>query len=255
MQTRPGRLRQLDWLIARPVAHRGLHDAENGVIENTSCAVEAALAGGYAIEVDLQLTGDGEAVVFHDYSLDRLTTSTGKLLEQTTTQIQSAQFRACGDRIQTLGELLDQVDGKATLLIELKANWRNPGPLEKRVAAVLDSYSGPVGVMSFDPRSIAILRNQAPQVVRGLTTEKFRIGQGWRKLLPVARRLSLRHMAEFGDADPHFAAINVQDLPCAPSRRFLARGLPVLTWTVRTTDERSRASRFADQMIFEGFHP
>jgi glycerophosphoryl diester phosphodiesterase len=253
MRTRPGRLRQLNWLIARPVAHRGLHNAAAGIIENTSSAIAAALHANYAIEVDLQLTGDGEAVVFHDYSLDRLTSSTGKLVTKTTAQIQKSKFQISSDRIQTLGELLDQVDGRATLLIELKANWHTPGPLEKQVASVLDAYQGPVGVMSFDPRSVAEIRHHAPQLVRGVTTEKFRMGQGWRGALPVARRLSLRHMSEFDNADPQFIAVNVQDLPSAPSRRFLQRGLPVLSWTVKNSKERARAARFADQIIFEGF--
>ncbi|MGI9481848.1 MAG: glycerophosphodiester phosphodiesterase family protein [Hyphomicrobiales bacterium] len=255
MLKRPGALRSLDWLITRPVAHRGLHDAPAGIIENTCSAVEAAIAANYAIEVDLQRTGDGEAVVFHDYSLNRLTDKVGKLAEKTTAEIQQARFNACSDRIQTLGELLDQVNGRAVLVIELKAVWHNPGPLERRVGEVLSAYKGPAAVMSFDPRSVAAIRHHAPKLVRGITSERYRKGQGWNKALPLVRRLTLRHMAEYHDAEPQFVAYNVHDLPYGPSRKFKNQGLPVLTWTVKTPDDRMRATRYADQIIFEGFRP
>ena len=163
----------LEWLTRRPVAHRGLHDAARGVVENTASAVQAAIDAGYAIEVDLQLTADGEAVVFHDDTLERLTRAAGRLIDLELRTVQAAPFRAGGDRIQTLGELLDQVAGRATLVIELKSQWDTVGPLESRVARLLSTYRGPVAVMSFDTRSMAAMREIAPGITRGIVAERF----------------------------------------------------------------------------------
>ena len=113
-------LKAMDWLVRRPIAHRGLHDLKNGVVENTATAFACAIKYGYAIECDLQLTSDGEAVVFHDDVLDRLTTGSGPVKAQTTRELRNLAFKSGRDRIQTLGELLDQVSGKAPVIIEIK---------------------------------------------------------------------------------------------------------------------------------------
>src|SRR5215813_2147266 len=106
------------WLTARPIAHRGLHDASIGVIENTASAFSAAIAGGYGIETDLQISADGEAMVHHDDSLGRLTEGGGRLAEMSVTEIKAVRFKATTDRILTLGELCDLVGGRAPLLLE-----------------------------------------------------------------------------------------------------------------------------------------
>ncbi|MGI9372466.1 MAG: glycerophosphodiester phosphodiesterase family protein [Hyphomicrobiales bacterium] len=237
------------------MAHRGLHDSALGIIENTSSAVEAAIEGNFGIEVDVQLAGDGEVMVFHDYTLDRLTDMRGALLSKPACEIQCARFKKGTDRIQTLTELLEQVDGRAPLIIEAKAQWATPGILETRLAQIVRRYTGPIAVMSFDPQSVRYMREYAPNVTRGITIENFHYGEEWNKVLNLPRRLSLRHMNELNAADPQFAAIYVKDLPNAPSRLFKKRGLPVLSWTVRTKTDRERAIRFADQIIFEGFRP
>src|SRR5262245_57712932 len=107
----------LDWLVARPVAHRGLHDAQNGVIENMPSAFCAAVAGRYAIECDLQITADGEAMVHHDDVLGRLTEGVGRLDAMTAAALKQVAFKAAAERMITLGELCDLVAGRATLVI------------------------------------------------------------------------------------------------------------------------------------------
>src|SRR5262245_16078655 len=99
------RMSELDWLIARPVAHRGLHDAQSGIIENTASAFKAAIAGGYGIECDLQITADGEAMVHHDDVLGRLTQGSGRLAAMTAGELGQIAFKATADRMITLGEL------------------------------------------------------------------------------------------------------------------------------------------------------
>ena len=241
-----------DWLTARPIAHRGLHDSASGVIENTPSAFEAALAGNYAIECDLQLSADGEAMVHHDDVLGRLTDGAGRLDATTAADLKRAPFKATADRMLALGDLCALVGGRTTLLLELKGRHDGDARLPRRVAAVLENYKGPVAVMSFDPGQVAALRDFSPGLLRGLVAMRpeqprernFSTGSGARFVLQaLAARLS-------------FLAYRVQDLPSAlPSFARNVLGLPLLTWTVRTPEDRARAARYADQIIFEGWRP
>jgi glycerophosphoryl diester phosphodiesterase len=243
----------LDWLIARPIAHRGLHDAASGIVENTSSSVAAAIAAGYGIEVDLQITADGDAVMHHDDALGRLTDGSCRLDSLTAAALAKVPFKATADRIIRLGELCDLVAGRTTLLLELKSHYDGDRRLPRRVAEVLQSYSGPVAAMSFDPGLVAALREAAPRLVRGITAERWRRSSPFAPPEPHSRPV---HLSDILRMRPQFIAYSVRDLP-APLPR-MARSLlgwPVLTWTVRSDDDRARASRWADQMIFEGFRP
>ena len=142
---------KLDWLTARPIAHRGLHDAARGIIENTAAAVRAAIEGGYGIEVDLQISADGEAMVHHDDVLGRLTDGAGRLDRLSAAELKRVAFRGSAERMMTLGDLCDLVGGRAALLLELKSRFDGDGRLPARVAALLAGYRGPVAPMSFDP--------------------------------------------------------------------------------------------------------
>src|SRR4051812_22754074 len=222
-----------DWLIARPVAHRGLHDAARGVIENTPSAFAAAVAGNYAIECDLQISADGEAMVTHDDTLGRLTVGSGRLDQMSAAELKRVPFKATADHMITLGELCDLVAGRVTLVVELKSRFDGDRRLVARTAEVLGSYSGPAAVMSFDPAQIAALRAASPALPRGLVAERHRRHpqeQFWESTkrtaayLPQALRTRLQ-----------FLAYGVKDLPGViplASRNIL--GLPLLTWTVRT---------------------
>jgi glycerophosphoryl diester phosphodiesterase len=243
----------LDWLIARPVAHRGLHDAEKGIIENTPSAFAAAVAARYGIECDLQLSADGEAMVYHDDTLGRLTDGEGRLDAMTAAALKRLAFKASADRMITLGELCDFVAGRVTLLIEMKRQPDGGGRLVARTAKVLSGYRGPAAVMSFDANAVAALRASAPRLPRGLAAPgRLRRPHG----LPAAVRDALAELGHALHAHPQFIAYSVTDLPAAlpmMARRLL--GLPLLVWTVRSTQERQTSERYADQMIFEGFRP
>ncbi len=239
------------WLTARPIAHRGLHDAASGVIENTPSAFSAAIAGNYAIETDLQISADGEAMVFHDATLDRLTDAAGRLDAMPAADLKRVPFKATADRMLTLGELCDLAAGRQPLVIELKSRFDDDARLATRVAKVLTAYTGPVALMSFDPSPIAALRDLAPALPRGLVAQQ-RSAKVDRDHGPSPARFVVQALA----ARLNFLAYRVQDLQSAIP--FTARnvlGLPLLTWTVRTPDDRARAARYADQMIFEGFRP
>jgi glycerophosphoryl diester phosphodiesterase len=245
----------LTWLTARPVAHRGLHDALTGVIENTSSAFAAAIAAQYGIECDVQISADGEAMIHHDELLGRLTDAMGRLDQRTAGELKRIPFKDTADRMITLGDLCDLVAGRSPLLVELKSRFDGDCRLVRRAAAVLHGYRGPAALMSFDPDVIAALRRIAPRLTRGLVAQRLYRHRDWDQLTPKRRR-DLACFAHAWRSRPQFIAYSVRDLPAmAPllGRRIL--GLPILAWTVRSTAERTRAARHADQIIFEGFRP
>jgi len=248
-------MRAPDWLTARPVAHRGLHDRISGIIENMPGAAEAAIAGNFAIECDIQLTSDGEAMVHHDDALGRLTDGSGALLGKTAAELKAVTFRDTPERMMSLGDLCALVAGRVPLVIEVKSHFDGDRKLVARMAEVLSCYSGPAVGMSFDPDQVMALRELLPQRPRGIIAERSYDAADWPEATPAQRRgmLYLRHAFR---TRPHFVAYWVDELPAlAP---WIARhifGLPLLTWTVRSPEQRQRAARHADQMIFEGFRP
>jgi glycerophosphoryl diester phosphodiesterase len=245
----------LDWLTARPVAHRGLHDVRNGIVENTPSAFAAAIAGNYAIECDVQVSADGEAMVHHDDALGRLNDGDGRLDAMTAADLKRVVYCGTADRMITLSDLCDLVAGRVPLMIELKSRFDGERRLVARAADVLAKYRGPAALMSFDPGQMVALRTIAPALPRGIVAERRYQDPQWRKLSAGARRATayFQHALR---ARPQFVAYAVNDLPGAIP--FVARnvlGLPLLTWTVRSDADRQRADRWADQMIFEGFRP
>jgi glycerophosphoryl diester phosphodiesterase len=245
----------LEWLTARPIAHRGLHDAARGVIENTAGAVSAAIAAGYGIEVDVQVSADGEAMVHHDDALGRLTEGEARLDSLSAAELKRIPFRGSAERMMTLPDLCDLVGGHVTLLVELKSRFDGDGVLAARVAEILAGYRGPAAPMSFDPMQLTVLRHKAPRLARGIVAAKYRPHPYW-DLMPLWMRHGMAYLLTGLTARPQFVAYAVADLPAfAPlfARRVLS--LPLLTWAVRTEAERRCAARWADQMIFEGFQP
>ena len=243
-----------DWLTARPVAHRGLHDGAS-LIENTASAFQAAIDGGFAIETDLQITADGEAVVHHDFALGRLTLGSRRLAAMTAAGLREVPFKRTADRIMTLGEFLTLVGSRTPLFIELKSRHDGDLRLVNRAAEALATYAGPAALMSFDPILIATLRQRAPALTRGIVAERHYTDSEWLSLTAAQKR-SLAFLTHGLRTRPHFVAYHVSDLPALGP--WIARnifGLPLLTWTVRTDADRARAKHHADQMIFEGFRP
>ena len=243
------------WLTARPVAHRGLHDITRGIVENMPGAVLAAIAHNFAIEVDIQLSADGEAMVHHDDALGRLNEGSGALLDKTAAELKSVKFKATSEHMMSLADLCTLVAGRVPLVVEVKSHFDGDRRLVARMAEVLSSYSGPIVGMSFDPDQVLALREIVPNLPRGIVAQRDYDDDYWKKLTKEQRdsMLFLRHSFR---TKPHFVAYWVDQLP-APAP-WIARnifGCPLLTWTVRTPEQRERAARYADQMIFEGFVP
>lgn len=230
-----------DWLRDWTYAHRGLHDART--CENSPAAFDAAIAAGLGIECDVQLSGDGEAMVFHDWTLDRITGERGPLRGRTARDLAQIALRS-GGTIPRLDDVLRQVRGRVPLLIEVKSKadmaWE---PLARAVVAALRDYRGAAAVMSFDPRVIRWLSRHLPNRPRGLVTGR---GEGHRLAFAVERAVAIAH------ARPTFLACDIRDLPDPLLARHRAHGTPLLTWTVRTPVLMARALRHADAPIAEG---
>src|SRR5438270_12391549 len=167
------------WLTARPVAHRGLHDIARGIVENMPAAAQAAVDGNFAIECDIQLSRDGEAMVHHDNALGRLTEGSGALLGKTAAELKAVAFKNTPERMMSLGDLCDLVAGRVPLVIEVKSHFDGDRKLVSRMAEVLGSYSGPAVGMSFDPDQVLALRERLPQRPRGIVAEREYTEDEW----------------------------------------------------------------------------
>ena len=200
------------------------------------------MSAGHGIELDVQASRDGEAVVFHDYALDRLTAEAGDVAARTMAQLQAIRLAGADEAIAPLSDILALIGGRVPLLIEVKAPRRHVGPLCRAVARALAGYAGPVGVMSFNPEVGRWFARHAPRILRGLVvTEQGKRGLRGR----IERKLSLLR------AKSDFLACDIRDLPSTFAAACRARGIPVLTWTVRSETDRATAAAHADQIIHE----
>lgn len=233
-----------DWLTTQPLAHRGLHAPGGTCPENSLVALAAAEAAGYGAEIDVQLSADGVVMMFHDRDLRRLTGVDGRLSDRRAGDLGRLRLLGSEQRVPTLRQVL-HLFPNLPLLIELKMATDGSIALAPAVAALLPGHAGPVAVQSFDPALVGWFADHAPDIRRGLIAYQ-RPSLGHKSVEPVFR-------PEFLDESrPDFLAWHVKSLPVAPR---IARGLPVLTWTVRSPRDRQVAARHAANIIFEGWMP
>jgi glycerophosphoryl diester phosphodiesterase len=244
------------WLTARPIAHRGLHAAGEGVIENSLTAAEAAIAGGFAIECDVQLSADGEIFVFHDFTLDRLTGESGRVDGRKAADLAAIALRRSDDRLPTLTHFLDHVAGRVPVVVEIKSRFDGDLRATERTLAVIAGRGDePIAVKSFDPAIVAALRRLAPALPRGIVGMND-YSHGEFAPLGAQAHHALANLLHYGETRPDFISWKVADLVSAAP--YLCRtgiGLPLMTWTVRSAEDRATASAHADQIVFEGFRP
>ncbi len=247
----------LDWLVDRPIAHRGLHDRAAGLIENSLEAAEAAIALGCAIECDIQISADGEAFVFHDHELERLTGAAGDISATTSADVSKLSLKDArgAGRIPSLTTFLEHVAGRAPVIIEVKSRFDGDMELAERAARITQEHSGAIALKSFDPAIIAHLRRAGVQAPLGIVTEAAFDHPEW-KSLNAETKQSMACLLHWRETQPDFLSFYVQDLPNAAV--YLARtalNLPVMTWTVRTPAQWDISRQYADQAIFEGALP
>ncbi|UWP98047.1 glycerophosphodiester phosphodiesterase family protein [Aliiroseovarius crassostreae] len=241
--------------FAAPIAHRAFHDVKNGRPENSRAAIEAAVERGYGIEIDLQLSKDRQAMVFHDYDLARLADATGPIQQRSADELGAIGLRGGNEGIPSFDEVLALVAGRVPLLVEIKdqdgAMGPRTGQLEQAAAQCLEHYRGDVAIMSFNPHAIAEFAKHRRDLPLGLVTCAY-LQEDW-PLLPAATRHHLRDIPDFDRVGADFISHDVNDLTNPAVRRLKDRGLPVLCWTVRSQEVEKTARQIADNVTFEGY--
>lgn len=241
-----------NWITSYLYSHRGLHDKAAGVPENSLAAFRASAENGYGMELDVQAAADGTPMVFHDFTLDRMTRECGPVAAKSARVLAGVRLLDSDETIPTLADTLHCVDGRVPLLIEIKiAPQGRIGALEARMTELLGEYRGQFAVQSFNPASVAWFVEHAPAFVRGQIAQNFISrpdrGMAWRQ------RLSWTKLWSCADSRPHFVSYSVRDLPSPPVRLLRRQQIPLLCWTVRTPRQVDIAKAHADSFIFEGF--
>jgi glycerophosphoryl diester phosphodiesterase len=217
-----------------PIAHRGLHAAADGRPENSLAAFERACTLGFPCEMDVRITRDGRVAVFHDRTLRRLTGARGRIEDREAAELRGLRLLRTNQRVPLLDEVLELVDGRVPLLLELKSAGP-PAALERAVLATLSGYGGEVAIQAFALRTVRELdRHEPPHAV----------GRLWHR----------RTLAGGGDRVA-FVGCHVDGAARRAVRRRREQGAVVLAWTVRSQEQGDRVLRFVDNYIFEGFVP
>lgn len=238
MPNRPGWLRSA-------VAHRGLHDGNRALPENSLPAFAAAAAAGTPIELDVRLSADGEAVVHHDATLDRLTGVAARVADLTTAELATCRLLGTEAAIPTLAAALEEVAGRVPVLVEVKPLPRGNARLVRRVAAVLAGYDGPTALHSFHPGVVGWFARRCPDLPRG---QAAGTGQG-----PVVLQRVLDAMWSNSWTEPDYVVFSVARLEDRRLQLLRRDGMPVLAYTVRSGSEQRRARRLADGYFYESW--
>lgn len=241
--------------LAIPIAHRALHDIAQARPENSATAIQAAIDAGYGIEVDVQLSKDGQAMVFHDYDLNRLTGETGPIQQRTAAELGHIQLSGGPDTIPTLTQVLTQVAGQVPLLVEIKDQdgllGARVGRLEQAVADAVQDYQGAIALMSFNPHSVQKMAGLCPHIPRGLTTSAY-LAEDW-ELIPAGTRNRLRDIPDYDATGSSFISHEAFDLARDRVADLKRRGAAILCWTIETPEAEAQARKFAQNITFEGY--
>lgn len=232
------------WLFSRPIAHRGLHGID--APENSLAAFGKAIEAGFPIEIDVRPIDDGTVVVFHDDKLTRMTDLDGYVCNMTKSDLEKVRLRNSDEHIPTFKEVLEFVDGRTPLLIEIK-NDSTVGQLERDTLELLSSYKGEYAVQSFNPYSMEFFKKNAPQIPRGQLSCFFD-----KKDLGFFKRFVLKRLKMNKVSSPDFISYNHANLP---NKYVTKTKLPTLAWTVCSNAEMEKCLPYCDNIIFENFIP
>ena len=233
-------------------AHRGLHNAERGIAENSLEAFESACENGFGIELDVRLSKDGTPFVFHDATLKRAAGIKKLISSLTDREIGDIRIFGTQARIPTLAEVLERIADRVPLLVELKSDKKSPDPT-RAVHSLMKNYRGRYLVQSFDPRQLRLYRRLCPAVPVGLLATGLREnGEKIARIIDYA----LRNLRTDFICRPDFISyeFSKRDKLSALGRKRLARG-PEFSWTIRTPEDYAKAKSIGCIPIFEGFIP
>ncbi|MDR0876003.1 MAG: glycerophosphodiester phosphodiesterase [Clostridiales Family XIII bacterium] len=236
---------EYEWILSKPIAHRGLHD--DVIPENSSVAFEAAIAAGCSIEIDVQLTKDRVAVVFHDDILQRVTGFKKRLTRMKFAEVQKLRLNGTEYGIPTFKDFLEQIDGRTPILIEIKKNRGSKG-IEQIVLDILKDYKGEFAIQSFHPYAIRNVHKIDPSIYCGLLSSKMTEQEKvWR-----IQKAAVKNARLFFMAKPDFISFEINSFPNRRIAGFREElKMPILGWTIKTKEDIERAREFCDGIIFE----
>lgn len=233
------------WLIEKYIAHRGLHDDKHP--ENSISAFKNAVDNDYAIELDIQQLSDGTVVVFHDETLSRMTGQDGYIQNLTKKELKNYKLAQSEECIPTLEEALKTIAGRVPVLVEIK-NSTKVGSLEQKTLEILKKYTGDYAIQSFNPYVLIWFKENAPEILRGQLSSKFK-----KVPLTFVKKYALKRFKLNKQSEPHFISYRAKDLPSRFIRKY--KHLPLIAWTVRSQDQYMNVVKYSDNIIFENFAP
>lgn len=243
------------WILERPIAHRGLHSKKEGLPENSIGAFKAAIQKGFPIELDIHLTKDNEIVVFHDWNISRMTGFDKDITSLTKEEV--SNYHLCGTEytIPTLKEVLQLVNGRVPLLIEIKNRNYFPLYMEEKLCGILckmmRNYEGEYAIQSFNPWSVYYMKKKLKHVPVGQLSDDYKRKKAGHFYSYIFRKLITECRFNF-ITKPDFVSYNVRHLPktyLKPIKHGGDRAL--LGWTVRDKKYQQVAKECCDNIIFE----
>lgn len=239
-----------DWLSDKPFAHRGLHGSITGHVENSLSAFLAASQKGHGFELDILLSQDDKAMVYHDLTLTRLTGMLGKIQDFTADQLSKIPLGSTKDTILTLKKILQKVNTAHPILIEIKGDQGRPEAIAQAVYQDIKDYEGPVAIMSFTPEIVRWFQQKAPQIHRGLVATPIKSANA-EDQMPVDYYNLADQKRRIDYLLVDFIAYDIGALPNEVTEYCRHQKIPVLTWTVRSEDQQHSARHYADNIIYE----
>ena len=227
------------------IAHRGLHDGNENIPENTCLSVSKALNNGYSVEVDVHLTKDNKIVVMHDDNLLRMVGIDKKIRELTYEELSEYTIKNSEEKIPLLTDILNIVCGKEMILIEIKT-YNEVGPLEEEIVKILDDYKGEFAVQSFNPFAVKWFKKNRPDYIRGLLSCGFEHDK-----FNFIKRVVLRKLWLLNWAEPHFVSYEITDLTKKKAAKVKRKNMKLLAWTVDSDNKHKKALELCDGEIFE----
>jgi len=240
----------MTWIKNDFIAHRGLHTLDKTVPENTLLAFQKAMDRGYAIEFDINVMKDGTVVCFHDPDFKRLCGVDKALSELNFEDVKSFRILQSNEYIPSLKEVLEFIDGKVPLLIELKPLGDN-NLLCQQFMEVMKDYKGVWAMHSFHPMTIFWFKKNHPEVVRGQVTEFFRDDPKMKKLT----KFLMKTMALNIFTKPDFINYGVKDMPNKYLDRQIKKGMTVIGYASQSQEQFDMVKKYYHNSVFEYFIP
>lgn len=240
---------KISWIKETPIAHRGVHTKD--IPENSLSAFENALKNNYAIELDVQFTKDKEVVVFHDENLKRITNDTRNIEDVNYDELKNLRLGNTNEIIPTLEEVLELVDSKVAILIEIK-DCKDYIELSEKTYEILKGYEGNYAIQSFNPFILEWYKNNASEVIRGQLSGTFTEGS---ESLNSFEKFVLKNMLLNFKSKPNYIGYELEGIPKSKLESLRKKGVPIIVWTVKNKEDMEKAYKYSDNITFENFLP